>query len=272
MNCPNCGMPLGDDDWFCPSCATSFTPEQVSAQQKAEAERVPSSRTGRILRAHEIYAPAPRQPRWPLFVSGAAVVVALFAAGVAGGLIPAGGSTATNSSSLETSSQQVEISLSQSSDTVRSSLSDPTVSRLSGKTPGAIKLDDSAGQATRYLVYAQSLTWLDAQEYCESRGGHLAYPKSRADWDAMLAACEQAGAARVFWVGAKRDVNGTFRWIDGTEVDEYIWATGEPNNEQAQEDYAAILVNSQGKGLYDVQNDLASYYADEYMGFILELD
>ncbi|XP_029569375.1 C-type lectin 1 isoform X6 [Salmo trutta] len=48
-----------------------------------------------------------------------------------------------------------------------------------------------------------------------------------------------------FWIGLKEeeDTEGTWTWLDGTDLTQGYWEDGEPNDHYGMEDFAAIKIN-----------------------------
>jgi hypothetical protein len=83
----------------------------------------------------------------------------------------------------------------------------------------------------RYYVDSEALTWSQAQAKCVARGLNLV---SISGFNVAMDLKGLASEAQisVFWTGATdSQVEGTWRWPDGSSVAyTRLWAEGEPNN------------------------------------------
>lgn len=79
-----------------------------------------------------------------------------------------------------------------------------------------------------YLAdYGTYRTWMDAEAYCNSFGGHLASIHSQAEEDFLYSLL---GAVSITWLGATdKNQEGVFVWTDGSDWDYSNWDSGEPN-------------------------------------------
>ena len=78
-------------------------------------------------------------------------------------------------------------------------------------------------------------TWSEQKAYCETLGGWLAIVRSQADHD--LLSNRRPATTSPYYIGANDiDVEGTFKWMDGTSMSYTNWATGEPSNSNNDED------------------------------------
>ena len=69
---------------------------------------------------------------------------------------------------------------------------------------------------THYMI---KKNWTAAEEYCVSKGGHLASVLSRIEMRAMLGSCTAFtySGCDTWWVGGRQTGNNTFEWVDGEE-------------------------------------------------------
>jgi hypothetical protein len=88
-----------------------------------------------------------------------------------------------------------------------------------------------------YQVIATNLTWHQAKEDAERRGGHLATITSQEEFDYILSLGLTFQFAEGYWLGATDEVQeGTWVWITGEPWQFTAWFGGEPNN-LGQENY-----------------------------------
>ena len=81
-------------------------------------------------------------------------------------------------------------------------------------------------------------SWEEAEQYCESLGGHLATITSEEENDYIFQLVRDADFTSAYFGLTDRDVEGTWAWITGEPVSYTNWHPGEPNDENSTEDYA----------------------------------
>ncbi|KAF1394525.1 hypothetical protein PFLUV_G00001220 [Perca fluviatilis] len=82
-----------------------------------------------------------------------------------------------------------------------------------------------------FAFYMQRKTWLDAETFCQTAGGHLASIYS-AEENTFLQdfIFQVTGAHTTSWIGGTdTDKVGTWMWSDGSRLKYKSWAAGEPN-------------------------------------------
>ena len=114
-----------------------------------------------------------------------------------------------------------------------------------------------------YQIVKTAMTWAAAKAWAESQGGHLAYITSAAENQALVSMTQletgldlapsaaDGGGARYLWLGGSdADVEGTWRWGDGTLVSSGYsnWGAGalgvEPDNYGGVQDAMAFGLQS----------------------------
>jgi Ca2+-binding RTX toxin-like protein len=114
-----------------------------------------------------------------------------------------------------------------------------------------------------YQIVKTAMTWAAAKAWAESQGGHLAYITSAAENQALVSMTQletgldtapsaaDGGGARYLWLGGSdADVEGTWRWGDGTLVTSGYsnWGAGalgvEPDNYGGVQDAMAFGLQS----------------------------
>ncbi|KAK6304425.1 hypothetical protein J4Q44_G00250110 [Coregonus suidteri] len=97
----------------------------------------------------------------------------------------------------------------------------------------------------------ESRSWGEARKECLSYGADLVVVDN---WEKQEFINKAIQALRYgsrvwhltgFWIGLKEedDTEGTWTWLDGTELTQGYWADGEPNDYRRNEDCAAIYSN-----------------------------
>ncbi|CRK91200.1 CLUMA_CG004883, isoform A [Clunio marinus] len=84
-------------------------------------------------------------------------------------------------------------------------------------------------------VFNQVMSWKNAENHCNSNGGHLVSIRSESDQkfiDNLLLNCPNYQAQSSYWIGASdNDEEGDFRWIDGLPFIFSKWFPGWKQNE-----------------------------------------
>ena len=81
-------------------------------------------------------------------------------------------------------------------------------------------------------------TWKEAQEFCESLGGHLATLTSQEENDYVYQRMINSGYYSAYFGLTDEDTEGTWTWVTGEPLTYQNWHAGEPNTENSNEDYA----------------------------------
>lgn len=79
-----------------------------------------------------------------------------------------------------------------------------------------------------YELFIENVSWQTAKERCEEKGGHLASVTSEEQLSEILSMLDGT-AVKYVWLGAYRDDEGNWLWVDGTVTDYYPWDAGEPS-------------------------------------------
>jgi len=125
----------------------------------------------------------------------------------------------------------------------RRSESGPTSSGTSG-TPGR-----GAQLGNRfYKLEEKVLSWHEAKEFCELRGGRLAVIDTADKMAFVQQLARSSGitfdAMDGIWIGATDEGNeGIWKWVDGSSITYAKWGKGQPNNKGSAEHYAMIWTN-----------------------------
>ena len=112
----------------------------------------------------------------------------------------------------------------------------------------------------KYKYYNQSITWDEAQAFCEKLGGHLVIITSAEENDFVH---RLAQGANIWLGGTDTKVEGTFEWISGEALTYSNWAPGEPNNGNGKgnQDYMHMYSN----GIWDdVNKDIVKTFVCEW--------
>ena len=118
-----------------------------------------------------------------------------------------------------------------------------------------------------YELFNTKMSWKDAYQFCEKKGGHLATINSK-DEDEVIAELQKTYSLYDrMWLGATDEYSeGTWKWITGDSIDYQNWADGEPNDDN-DEDFMIYMNNGKWNDVYDsTRSGLYSY------SFICEYD
>lgn len=151
--------------------------------------------------------------------------------------------TATSTTSA-TSSESTTSTTSTTSTSTTSSTTTTTATTTATTTTTLGPLPDK----NHYKVFADAMTWEEAEEYCRSVNGHLATLTSLEEQAQITNLLTEAGLSEC-WLGGKRDENGEFGWITGEPMVYTNWSSGEPNNLGGHEDYIHTYSSGQWNDL-----------------------
>ncbi|MDR0919583.1 MAG: amidase domain-containing protein [Oscillospiraceae bacterium] len=85
----------------------------------------------------------------------------------------------------------------------------------------ALALSKTFGDSNYLLIETSNLTWEQAEEYCESYGGHLATITSAAENDFVFNLINQ-GSKTWYWIGGKWDAYRSPTWITGENFNQNV--------------------------------------------------
>jgi len=135
-----------------------------------------------------------------------------------------------------------------------------------------------------YSVYNDGLTWLEAQAYCASKGGHLATITSQEEQDLVFSLIQHQPKNN-YWLGGSKDIpSGSWKWVTGETFDYKNWEQGKPDNNYGIENClqmyrAGSLYNPHVAGKWnDLPNEATTnegekdFYSLETIGFVCEWD
>jgi len=133
---------------------------------------------------------------------------------------------------------------------VRKVSTQPPVASAPAASPATSGSPRRAAQFGSRLLKLEEkvLSWHEAKEYCELRGGRLAVIDSAEKMAFVRQLARSSGvtfdAMDGIWIGATDESNeGTWKWVDGSSVTYANWGKGQPNNKGSTEHYAMIWTN-----------------------------
>ena len=98
--------------------------------------------------------------------------------------------------------------------------------------------ENPSGSHHYEVFFIDVTTWTDAEQYCESLGGHLATITSEEENTLVYQLMIKAGYTSAYFGLSDRETEGTWIWVTGEPASYTNWHPGEPNYENSNEDYA----------------------------------
>ena len=129
----------------------------------------------------------------------------------------------------------------------------------------------------RYVVYAENVSWTQAQQRCEELGGTLAVPLTEDEYNEIVRVCTSAKCNYV-WLGAERQADGNWRDTNGEIITFFRWDEGEPSGidigDNAPENFLMMWRREDGWYYTDSrENPLLDFYAfyGDNVGFVCQM-
>lgn len=123
-------------------------------------------------------------------------------------------------------------------------------------------LSDEPTGEHRYKIYYDTLTWEEAKEACEAKGGHLATITSKEEQQTLN--LYNAGNHKL-WIGGYKNTEGQWCWVTGEPWVYENWGDGEPNNS------SNVVAGESCVSMWPEKwNDLANSNVYEQSGYICE--
>lgn len=111
-----------------------------------------------------------------------------------------------------------------------------------------------------YAVFNEAYSWNEAEDLCESMGGHLATITSKKENDFIKTLLGE----NFYYIGANdKQTEGQWKWVTDEEFSYTNWEEGQPDNAFSNEHFLMIYPDG-------TWNDLTSKYPNT--GFVLEID
>lgn len=102
------------------------------------------------------------------------------------------------------------------------------------------------------------ITWQQAERRCEWKGGHLAVIESSTENFLLYSAMKAKGYENAYFGFSDESSEGNWKWVNGAQSSYINWHSGEPNNQNGNEDYAMFYQKfddgtwNDGDGIIDV--------------------
>lgn len=140
--------------------------------------------------------------------------------------------------------------------------------------------------AGEYQLVLGRFTWSEAKVNAAAKGGHLAIVDSASKQSQLeaLVKDEKIKGAKAFYIGATdEDVEGVWKWVNGSAVEYDNWTVGAPSGGNvgiSGADYATFTTGGWGNepsgpikfGDWNDDHDLQFYYSRQLSGYILEIE
>ena len=119
--------------------------------------------------------------------------------------------------------------------------------------------DSAIFNGHEYELITNYLTWAEAKEDCEVRGGHLV---TISNFEENEFVSSFAAERNTIWIGFTEEANeGSWQWITGEKITYINWAPREPNNYGGiDEDYAEM--GGSGRWFDNVNSDPNPYVCE----------
>ncbi|XP_029292672.1 CD209 antigen-like [Cottoperca gobio] len=89
-----------------------------------------------------------------------------------------------------------------------------------------------------YHISSLEKSWQESREDCLQRGADLVIINSKEEQDYITSLRQHV------WIGlTDRDTEGTWKWVDGTQLTKSYWAPNEPNGHQIRDEDCAEIIN-----------------------------
>lgn len=89
-----------------------------------------------------------------------------------------------------------------------------------------------------YYIYEDASSWEIAKQMCEYRGGNLATITSQEENDFLFQYVKDKGYSNAYFGYSDNETEGTWKWVTDNDSTYTNFHPGEPNGQNANEDYA----------------------------------
>ncbi|XP_073672069.1 uncharacterized protein [Paramisgurnus dabryanus] len=109
-------------------------------------------------------------------------------------------------------------------------------------------------QSSLYLISSEQKSWSDSRRYCRERGADLIIINNRQEQNFI----QNNYGNDKHWIGlTDTEVEGRWKWVDGSTLTSGFWKSGDPNNLGGKED--CVETESKGKGACEEEMLQISY-------------
>ncbi|KTF79660.1 hypothetical protein cypCar_00048626, partial [Cyprinus carpio] len=93
-------------------------------------------------------------------------------------------------------------------------------------------------QSSLYFISSERKNWTESRRYCTERAADLIIINNTEEQDFVK---NISGGSGYFWIGLTDiEVEGRWKWVDGSTLTSRFWESGEPNSNQGKEEDCAI--------------------------------
>ncbi|XP_026100909.1 C-type lectin domain family 4 member M-like isoform X2 [Carassius auratus] len=94
-------------------------------------------------------------------------------------------------------------------------------------------------QSSFYYMSKEKKNWTESRRYCTERGADLIIINNKEEQDFI----HNMSGNGIFYIGlTDREVEGTWKWVDGSILNTSFWAQGEPNGNQQYDEDCVVTV------------------------------
>ena len=152
----------------------------------------------------------------------------------------------------EASAEQTEDNTAESRESEAEALAITSFENESDKTSSNIPQDALYYDDNYYKVYNMDSvhSWQQAEDYCETKGGHLAVITSDGLNDELYQLCLRSGYKTAFFGFSDAVSEGNWKWVTQAQTSYRNWGPSEPNSGNYAEDFA-MFSTSEANGTWN---------------------
>uniref|UniRef100_A0A8C1ZBL3 C-type lectin domain-containing protein n=2 Tax=Cyprinus carpio TaxID=7962 RepID=A0A8C1ZBL3_CYPCA len=93
-------------------------------------------------------------------------------------------------------------------------------------------------QSSLYFISSEKKSWTESRRYCRERAADLIIINNTEEQEFVK---NISGGSGYFWIGLTDiEVEGRWKWVDGSTLTSGFWESGQPNNYQGKEEDCAL--------------------------------
>uniref|UniRef100_A0A672QAC1 C-type lectin domain-containing protein n=1 Tax=Sinocyclocheilus grahami TaxID=75366 RepID=A0A672QAC1_SINGR len=95
-------------------------------------------------------------------------------------------------------------------------------------------------QSSFYFISSEMKSWAESRRYCTERGADLISINNREEQDFV----KSISGNNAVWIGlTDSELEGRWKWVDGSTLTPGFWSPGEPNSYTGNEDCALSYIS-----------------------------